>query len=166
MRHKLKGRKLGRTTAHRKMLARNIVTSLFLHGRVVTTVQKAKEFRRDVDRMITLAKYGGLANYKRACSFLMDEQVVKKLFSDIKDRFADRNGGYTRIIRLGGYRYEAEKHGKFASNRLADNGQRAIWELVELKDHEDERYLAGKGPRIRAEADKKLAEKKSPKSKK
>ncbi len=160
MRHRLKGRKLGRITSHREMLGRNLVTNLFAHGRIVTTLQKAKEFRGKAEKMITLAKKGGLANYRRALGFIQDENVVKKLFNDIKDRFSDRAGGYTRVIRLGGYRFEAEKHGKFASHRLGDMGERAIWELVVHKDHDEELYLAGLGAKAREERDKKKLDKK------
>lgn len=101
MRHNKSGRKLGRTSSHRKAMFRNMVTSLFEHERIVTTKEKAKELRPIAEKMITLAKRGDLHARRQALSYINSEDVVTKLFSDIKDQFADRNGGYTRIIQTG-----------------------------------------------------------------
>ena len=99
MRHKKKGRQLGRQTKHRWALFRSLVTSLLEHERIETTEAKAKEIRGFTDRMISLGKDGSLPARRRALSFLRSKAVVSKLFSDVAARFQDRPGGYTRIIR-------------------------------------------------------------------
>lgn len=99
MRHKKKGRQLGRQTKHRHALFRNLVTSLLEQERIETTEAKAKEIRGFTDRMITLGKDGSLPARRRALSFLRSKAVVTKLFADVAGRFRDRPGGYTRIIR-------------------------------------------------------------------
>jgi len=99
VRHKKKGRQLGRQTKHRWALFRSLVTSLLEHERIETTEAKAKEIRGFTDRMITLGKDGSLPARRRALSFLRSKAVVSKLFSDVAARFRDRQGGYTRIIR-------------------------------------------------------------------
>ena len=101
MRHRKAGRKLGRTTAHRSAMLRNMVTSLFEHERIVTTVPKAKEARRIADKMITLAKRGDLHARRQAYAFIRSRDVVAKLFDDLQAQYTDRQGGYTRIIRTG-----------------------------------------------------------------
>jgi len=99
VRHKKKGRQLGRQTKHRWALFRNLVTSLLEQERIETTEAKAKEVRGFTDRMISLGKDGSLPARRRALSFLRSKAVVSKLFSDVASRFRDRPGGYTRIIR-------------------------------------------------------------------
>ena len=99
MRHREKGRQLGRNTKHRRALYRSLVTSLLEHERIETTEAKAKEIRGFTDRMITLGKEGDLPARRRALSFLRSKAVVSKLFSDVAGRFRERNGGYTRIIK-------------------------------------------------------------------
>ncbi|BHH84269.1 50S ribosomal protein L17 [Desulforhopalus sp. 52FAK] len=101
MRHKYSGRKLGRTSSHRSAMFRNMVTSLFEHERIVTTTEKAKEARPIAEKMITLAKRGDLHARRQALSFIRSKDVVEKLFTEIKDNFDDRKGGYTRIIKTG-----------------------------------------------------------------
>ena len=101
MRHKYSGRKLGRTSSHRQAMFRNMVTSLFDHERIVTTVEKAKEARPIAEKMITLAKRGDLHARRQALSYIRSKDVVEKLFTEIKDTFEDRKGGYTRIIKTG-----------------------------------------------------------------
>ncbi|MGB3210494.1 MAG: 50S ribosomal protein L17 [Desulforhopalus sp.] len=101
MRHKLTGRRLGRTTSHRMAMFRNMVTSLFEHERIVTTAEKAKELRPIAEKMITLGKKGDLHARRQALSFIRSKAVVDKLFTEIKDKFADRKGGYTRILKTG-----------------------------------------------------------------
>src|SRR5438093_5593704 len=101
MRHLKAGRKLNRTSAHRKALFRNLVTSLIEHEQVRTTDAKAKELRRIADRMITLGKRGSLHARRRALSYIRDRDVVKKLFDDVAARFRERPGGYTRVVKLG-----------------------------------------------------------------
>ncbi len=101
MRHKLAGRRLGRTTSHRMAMFRNMVTSLFEHERIVTTTEKAKELRPIAEKMITLGKRGDLHARRQALSFIRSKDVVEKLFTVIKDKFSDRKGGYTRILKTG-----------------------------------------------------------------
>ena len=101
MRHKVSGWKLGRNTAHRRSLLRNLVTSLILEERVETTVPKAKAMRPQVEKMITLGKRGDLSARRQALAYLMTSAAVDKLFDTIGPRFGDRQGGYLRIVRLG-----------------------------------------------------------------
>jgi len=101
MRHRVHGRKLGRPTPHRIALLRNLCTSLFEHERLTTTVQKAKEMRPVAEKLITLGKVGSLHARRQAAGFLLKAAVLQKLFDNIAGRYADRNGGYTRIIKLG-----------------------------------------------------------------
>lgn len=101
MRHKLKGRKLSRTHAHRKAMFRNMVTSLLRHERIVTTVPKAKELRGVADRCITYAKKGSLHHRRLAARYVQDKEVLHTLFTDYAERYENRPGGYTRIMRLG-----------------------------------------------------------------
>lgn len=122
MRHKNAGRRLGRDTAHRQAMLRNMVTSLFEHERIVTTAPKAKELRKLADRMMTLAKRGDLHARRQALSVIRDRRVVAKLFDQLKEDYMDRNGGYTRIIRTG--------------VRSGDAAPMAIIELVNYKEAE------------------------------
>jgi large subunit ribosomal protein L17 len=101
MRHKLAGKRLGRTTSHKLAMLRNMVTSLFEHERIVTTAEKAKELRPVAEKMITLAKRGDLHARRQVLSFVRSKNVVEKLFTEIKDKFSDRKGGYTRILKTG-----------------------------------------------------------------
>jgi large subunit ribosomal protein L17 len=116
MRHLLKGRKLGRTTAHRQALLRNLVTSFLEKERIQTTVAKAKEARPLAEKMITLAKKNTLHTRRQALAFLTKETAVRKLFDVIGPRFTERPGGYTRI-------------GKTAP-RAGDGAQMAMLELI------------------------------------
>jgi len=99
VRHRKKGRQLGRNTSHRRALFRSLVTSLLEHERIETTEAKAKEIRGFTDRMITLGKRGDLPARRRALGFLLSKTTVSKLFSEVAARFRDRPGGYTRIIK-------------------------------------------------------------------
>ena len=99
MRHKVAGCKLGRNTAHRRSLLRNLVTSLIVEERIETTIPKAKAMRPHVEKMITLGKRGDLAARRLAAAYLMTKDSVTKLFDTIAPRFGDRNGGYLRIVR-------------------------------------------------------------------
>ncbi len=99
MRHRKKGRQLGRQTKHRWALFRSLVTSLLEHERIETTEAKAKEIRGFTDRMITLGKEGTLPARRRALAFIRSKDVVSKLFSDVAGRFKDRQGGYTRMVK-------------------------------------------------------------------
>ncbi len=101
MRHKVSGRRLERSRGHRRALYRNLVTDLLSYEKIITTEPKAKEIRSLSEKMITLGKKGGLHAYRQALSFVIDEKVVEKVFSDLAPRYAERNGGYTRIVKLG-----------------------------------------------------------------
>jgi large subunit ribosomal protein L17 len=101
MRHKVAGRKLGRSSAHRKALYRNLVTDLLNHEKITTSQAKAKEIRSLAEQMITLGKEGGLPSRRKALSFILDEKVTEKVFTELAPRYAERRGGYTRIIKLG-----------------------------------------------------------------
>ena len=101
MRHNLAHRRLGRTTAHRQALFRNMLSALVNRDRIETTLGKARELRPLADKLVTLAKTGTLASRRIAFSLLRDDTAVKKLFSNLVDRYRDRMGGYTRILKLG-----------------------------------------------------------------
>src|SRR5579863_171375 len=117
MRHLNAGRRLGRTTERRHALLANLVTALIQHERIQTTLPKAKEARRVADKMITLAKRQALHYRRLAVRTIRDGEALSKLFATLGPRFANRNGGYTRIVRLG--------------HRLGDAAPMAILELVE-----------------------------------
>ncbi len=118
MRHRRQSNHLGRTSTHFKAMMRNMAASLFRHERIVTTPQKAKQCRRFAERLVTLAKKGGLANFRRALALLNDKEMVFKLFNELGPRFANRQGGYTRILHL-------------AEVRVGDAASQCIFELVE-----------------------------------
>jgi large subunit ribosomal protein L17 len=101
MRHKLSGRKLGRPAAHRWSLYRNLVTDLLNHGKIRTTLPKAKEARSLAEKMITLGKEGSLASRRRALAFIFEEKIVDKVFGEYATRYKSRAGGYTRVLKLG-----------------------------------------------------------------
>jgi large subunit ribosomal protein L17 len=101
MRHQRTGRKLGRDSAHRRALYANLTGALIEHGRIKTTEAKAKEVRPIAEKMITLGKRGDLAAHRQAVAFLRSKSAAHKLFSDVAPRFADRDGGYTRVVKLG-----------------------------------------------------------------
>ena len=101
MRHRRKGKKLGRTASHRKAMMRNLVTEFLDRERIITTISKAKELRPVAEKMITLGKRENLHARRRALSFIRRKSVVAKLFDELAPRFSERHGGYTRILRLG-----------------------------------------------------------------
>lgn len=101
MRHNKAGRRLGRTTSHRIAMMRNMVTSLFEHGRITTTDAKAKELRPVAEKLITLGKRGDLHAIRLAASYIRDKKIVTRLFTTIAPQYKDRAGGYTRIVKLG-----------------------------------------------------------------
>ena len=101
MRHKLGQRKLGRTSSHRRALMRNMAAALIKHEQITTTLPKARELRPYVEKLITLGKHGGLSNRRLAHARLLDDAQLVKLFSTLAERYAGRDGGYTRIIKAG-----------------------------------------------------------------
>ena len=116
MRNKKKGRKLGRTSAHREAMLCNMVTSLFKHEKIRTTEPKSKELRRTAEKLITLAKRGDLHARRVAARKVHDKAVLKKLFEDIGPRYTERNGGYTRIVKT--------------ATRFGDGAPMSVIELV------------------------------------
>ncbi len=117
MRHRVGGRKLQRTSAHRIALFRNMSAALIKHEQITTTVAKAKELRPYIEKLITLAKKGGLSNRRLAHARLLDEAQLQKLFDTLAPRYASRNGGYARVIKIG--------------PRLSDASPMAIIEFVD-----------------------------------
>ena len=117
MRHKHGYNKLGRDSAHRRAMLRNMATSLINEGRITTTLPKAKELRRFVEKIVTLGKKGDLLSRRKTISILQDKKMSKKVFDILADRYKNRNGGYTRIIKLG--------------NRFGDNAPTAVIEFVD-----------------------------------
>lgn len=101
MRHRKKGKQLGRTSSHRKATFKNLATALFRHERIKTTQAKAKELKKVAEKLITLAKREDLHARRNAAKIIHDHEVLRKLFNEIGPRYADRNGGYTRILKLG-----------------------------------------------------------------
>ena len=134
MRHRMSGRKLNRTSSHRKAMFSNMVVSLLVHEQITTTVPKAKELRRIADKMITLGKRGDLHARRQALSVLKDNDIVTKLFGGLAERSKDRNGGYTRVLKAG--------------NRYGDMAPMAVIELV---DRDEEAKGAADLARVEAE---------------
>jgi large subunit ribosomal protein L17 len=130
MRHRKANPKLGRTTAHRKAMIRNMVTSLLREERVVTTVPKAKEARRIAERVITVAKRGGLHNIRQASRVVKDRDVLKRLFEVVAPRYATRPGGYTRLLKTG---YRAGDNAPLSILELIDS-DRAVVAPVETEE--------------------------------
>ena len=117
MKHNITHRKLNRTTSHRKALLMNLSNSLIKHEQITTTLSKAKELRPFVEKIITLGKKGDLVSRRKAISILQDQKNTRKIFDVISERYKERSGGYTRIIKIG--------------NRFGDNAPTAIIELVD-----------------------------------
>jgi len=136
MRHRRAGRKLNRTASHRRALFANMAAALIKHEQVVTTLPKAKELRRVMDRLITLAKRSNLHSRRLAVSRVRDEVMVKKLFDILGPRYAERSGGYTRVLKAG-YRY----------------GDSAPMAVIELVDRDPEARGQDSGPTQDQEAD-------------
>ena len=129
MRHRNSGRKLNRTSSHRKAMFRNMATALLKHEQIKTTLPKAKELRPVVERMITLGKRGNLHARRQALSFLKEEGVVRKLFDGLAERYDDRAGGYTRVLKAG-FRY----------------GDSAPMAYIELVDRDEDAKGQDSGP--------------------
>ena len=128
MRHLKKGRKLNRSPSHRLAMLRNMATSLLRHDRITTTDAKAKELRRWADWLITLGKDGSLHARRRALAFVQDKAVVARLFSELGPRFQGRNGGYTRIVKVG--------------RRRGDSALLSVIELIPAEDGTEEAAVA------------------------
>ena len=117
MKHNIKNKKLNRTSSHRKAMFMNLSNALIKHEQITTTLPKAKELKRFIEKIITLGKNGDLLSRRKAMSILQDQKMTKKTFEILAERYKDRNGGYTRIIKLG--------------NRFGDNAPTAVIELVD-----------------------------------
>ena len=141
MRHRVKGRKLGRTASHRKATLTALATALLKHKRIKTTLAKAKETRGFVEKLITKAKKGDLHAHKQVMDVMKDKETVKELFAEIVSKIGDRPGGYTRVVKLG--------------NRLGDAAQMAIIELVDYND-----IITAKAEERKEEKDVKAKQKK------
>ena len=135
MRHRMSGRKLNRTSSHRKAMFSNMLVALLTHEQITTTLPKAKELRSLADKMVTLGKRGTLHARRQAASTLQDGNAVSKLFDALAERYKERNGGYTRVMKAG--------------NRYGDNAPMAIIELV---DRDPEAKGAADKARVEAEA--------------
>lgn len=152
MRHRLGLRKLNRTSAHRLAMLRNMSIALLRYEAIKTTLPKAKELRRVVERLITLGKSDSVANRRLAFAQLRDREIVTKLFNDIGPRFAARQGGYTRILKMG--------------FRVGDNAPMAYMELVDKAQAPEAPKAKEEAPKVEAEAPKARAPraKKAPKA--
>jgi len=120
MRHRKAGRKLNKTSSHRKAMFKNMMQALIKHEQIVTTLPKAKELRPIVEKMISLGKKGGLANRRLAIARLANEDLVEKVFTELAERYADRDGGYSRVLKAG--------------FRKGDNAPMAVIELVDRNE--------------------------------
>ena len=150
MRHQKAGKKLNRTGSHRNAMFRNMVTSLFEHGRIRTTDAKAKELRRWADRMITLAKRGDLHARRQALAVMRDKTVVHKLFEEVVDRFAERAGGYANVTKIG--------------RRRGDAAPISLVELVAPTEKKERKKKASKSAKKgRGKAKKEVAQQGAPK---
>ncbi|PCI60850.1 MAG: 50S ribosomal protein L17 [Kordiimonadales bacterium] len=140
MRHRKAGRKLNRTSSHRKAMFQNMAQALLKHEQIVTTLPKAKDLAPIVEKLISLAKKGGLANHRLAVSRLQNETLVKKMFDELADRYKDRAGGYTRVLKAG--------------YRFGDNAPMAVIELV---DRNEDAKGQDSGPTLDVEGDEEAA---------
>ena len=129
MKHRIKGKKLNRTSSHRKALFKNMAQAIIKHEQIVTTLPKAKTMKPIVDKLITLGKKGSLHARRKAFSQLRDDNMVSKLFGDLASRYADRKGGYSRVLKAG-YRY----------------GDAAAMAVLELVDRDEEARGKDSGP--------------------
>jgi large subunit ribosomal protein L17 len=129
MKHRLKGKKLNRTSSHRKALFKNMAQAIIKHEQIITTLPKAKTMKPIVDKLITLGKKGSLHARRQAFAKLRDDGMVAKLFDTLATRYADRNGGYTRVLKAG-YRY----------------GDAAAMAVIELVDRDEDARGKDSGP--------------------
>ncbi len=121
MKHNIKNKKLNKTSSHRKAMFMNMSNALIKHEQITTTLAKAKELRRFVEKIVTLGKKGDLISRRKTISILQDNKMTKKVFDVLADRYKNRSGGYTRIIKLG--------------NRFGDNAPTAVIELVDRDEN-------------------------------
>ena len=141
MKHNIKNKKLNKTTSHRKAMFMNLSNALIKHEQITTTLAKAKELKRFVEKIITLGKKGNLQSRRKAISILQDQAMAKKTFDILADRYKDRNGGYTRVIKLG--------------NRFGDNSPMAVIEFV---DRDEDAKGKDSGPVIEKKSSEEIEE--------
>lgn len=146
MRHRKAGRKFNRTASHRKALLSNLAMSLLVHKQIRTTTAKAKELRRTVEKLITFAKRGSVADRRQVLRVVRDKDVVKDLFDEIAPKYEDRNGGYTRVIKIG--------------RRRGDGAEMAIMELVGYEGALIEKYKSKEKEKSKKKEDKEKAKSK------
>ena len=121
MKHNIKNKKLNKTTSHRKAMFMNMSNALIKHEQITTTLAKAKELRKFVEKIVTLGKKGDLLSRRKSLSILQDQKMSKKVFDVLAERYKNRSGGYTRIIKLG--------------NRFGDNAPTAVIEFVDRDEN-------------------------------
>ena len=141
MKHNIKNKKLNKTSSHRKAMFMNLSNALIKHEQITTTLPKAKELRRFVEKIITLGKKGSLESRRKAVSVLQDDKIVKKTFDTLAERYKERQGGYTRIVKLG--------------NRFGDNAPMAVIEFV---DRDESAKGKDSGPVIEKKSSEELEE--------
>ena len=141
MKHNVKNKKLNKTSSHRKAMFMNLSNALIKHEQITTTLPKAKELKRFVEKIITLGKNGELLSRRKAISILQDDKMVKKIFDVLAERYKDRSGGYTRVIKLG--------------NRFGDNAPMAVIEFI---DRDEEAKGKDSGPVIEKKPSEELEE--------
>ena len=141
MKHNIKNKKLNKTTSHRKAMFMNLSNALIKHEQITTTLAKAKELKRFVEKIITLGKKGDLQSRRKAISILQDQAMTKKTFDILADRYKDRSGGYTRVVKLG--------------NRFGDNSPMAVIEFV---DRDEDAKGKDSGPVIEKKSSEEIEE--------
>jgi len=141
MKHNIKNKKLNKTSSHRKAMFMNLSNALIKHEQITTTLAKAKELKRFVEKIITLGKKGNLQSRRKAISILQDQAMTKKIFDILADRYKDRSGGYTRVIKLG--------------NRFGDNSPMAVIEFV---DRDEDAKGKDSGPVIEKKSSEEIEE--------
>ena len=141
MKHNIKNKKLNKTTSHRKAMFMNLSNALIKHEQISTTLAKAKELKRFVEKIITLGKKGDLQSRRKAISILQDQAMTKKTFDVLADRYKDRSGGYTRVVKLG--------------NRFGDNSPMAVIEFV---DRDEDAKGKDSGPVIEKKSSEEIEE--------
>ena len=141
MKHNIKNKKLNKTSSHRKAMFMNLSNALIKHEQITTTLPKAKELKRFVEKIITLAKKGDLLSRRKAVSILQDQAMTKKTFDILAARYKDRSGGYTRVIKLG--------------NRFGDNAPMAVIEFI---DRDEDAKGKDSGPVIEKKSSEELEE--------
>ena len=141
MKHNIKNKKLNRTSSHRKSLLMNMSNALIKHEQITTTLPKAKELKRFIEKLITLGKKSNLLSRRKLTSILQDDNMSKKIFDVLADRYKNRSGGYTRIIKLG--------------NRFGDNAPMGVIELV---DRDEEAKGKDSGPVIEKKSNQEIEE--------